>query len=1547
MLSEAAKLSNGDNESREHGTDFLSGGGEMGALMRAFDWSKTALGAPKTWSPALRTMVRVLLVNRFPLLLWWGPHYIQIYNDFYRPLLGAKHPQSLGQPTSECWEELWPTLQPLIDTPFEGGPATWIEDFEVEIHRSDSTEETHFTVAFSPVPDDTAPNGIGGVLATVHEITGKVIGERRVKILRDLGTRAAEAKTAKEACSRAVTTLAQSPKDIPFVLLYLTDPEDDRAHLAASSGFEQGTGIDPSVIEFSEDHGDKTWPLAAVRRSEKLQVVASLSALFPKVPPGPWTDPTHSAVVLPIRSNLSRQFSDFIVMGVSSRLKLDEGYKDFLELATAQIATAISNARAFVEQLERAEALAEIDRAKTVFFSNVSHEFRTPLTLMLGPIEALLADSSSLPAEARDSLLTAHRNSLRLLRLVNSLLDFSAIEAGRIKANYAPTDLPTVTTGIASSFRSLMETAGLEFAVDCSPLSEPVYVDRDMWEKIVFNLLSNAFNFTFQGRVSVRLRKSGGHAELTISDTGTGIPESDVPNIFKRFYRVEGAQGRTYEGTGIGLALIEELVKLHGGSIAVSSSASAGSIFTVSIPFGTAHLPRASVGVPSESRSTAIRAEGFISEALTWLPDSREVTSSENGVSSAERRSEAGLGRPRILLADDNADMRKYIRVALGNDYEVVTASEGEEALRKIGENPPDLVIADIMMPRVDGFEMLRALRADPTTKMLPVIFLSARAGEEQRIEGLRAGVNDYLEKPFTVKELQVRVRSHLAIENARRSTLERETILRAEAEASRDKAITVLESITDGFVAIDKDWLITYVNAEAGRLNGMRPEDMLGKSHWELYPKSVGTIVHREYLRAVAEQVPVDFETYYAPWDRWFHIKAFPAADGGLSVFYEDVTLQYRNAAERDKANKLLTLIIDSIPDVIAAKDLDGRYIALNEATAGVIGRPVAEILGLTDRDLSAPEIADAIMAVDSEVMRTGEVVHAEEQYLAPTAKVHWFQYMKTPLRGADGAVSGLVVFSRDVTEHREAEEALKKNEATQAFLLHLTDALRDVADPENVIATAAALLGGHLAASSIGYSETDPTENYITIIRDWTAAPSPIVVRTHLLDDYGPQIVAELRAGRTVRVNDVKSDSQASGPLQQIADAIDIRAFVIVPLIRDGRFASLLFVLQKAVRVWSDTEVFLFGQVAARVWFCVEKARAETALRESEARYRVLAEQITDGIFVVDPQGRYKDANRAAAAMLGYSFDELLTLAIPNVLAAEEVERLPQQIERLASGQTIQNDWRFRRKDGSQFIGDLISRQLADGRMQGVVRDVTERRKIEDELRRANSDLEQFAYSASHDLQEPLRSVSIYSELLARRHGSGLNDEALLFLGYLRTGALRMELLIHDLLAYTQVTVTDIANAEADSQEALNAALLNLSAAIVNSQARVTYDLLPRLPLQGLHLQQLFQNLVGNALKYRLPKEPPQVHVKAERQNGSWLFSVRDNGIGIDPQYKERVFGLFKRLHTGDAYPGTGLGLAICQKIVERYQGRIWVESELGKGATFYFTLPAMVNW
>ena len=432
------------------------------------------------------------------------------------------------------------------------------------------------------------------------------------------------------------------------------------------------------------------------------------------------------------------------------------------------------------------EALAELDRAKTVFFSNISHEFRTPLSLILAPVEDMLS-SRSLSVSEREQLELVHRNSLRLLKLVNNLLDFSRIEAGRMQAVYEPIDLASFTAELASVFRSAVESAGLSFKVDCPKLEQPVYVDREMWEKIVLNLLSNAFKYTFTGEIAVRLQavSDGREAnrlrhrvQLTVCDTGAGISAEELPHLFERFHRVQGARSRTHEGSGIGLALVQELVKLHGGTVDVSSFLNEGTTFTVTIPTGSAHLPSKQLSATSNLQSTAINAAPYVEEAWRWLPEvgTVDITSPQ---SSAKCSSKS-----RILLADDNTDLRDYVKRLLSPVYEVEAVADGAAALIAVRERMPDLVLTDVMMPRLDGFELLRELRAEPLTKELPIILLSARAGEESSVEGLETGADDYLIKPFSARELLARVRANLEMSRVRQEAVRRVEAERAFLEA-------------------------------------------------------------------------------------------------------------------------------------------------------------------------------------------------------------------------------------------------------------------------------------------------------------------------------------------------------------------------------------------------------------------------------------------------------------------------------------------------------------------------------------------------------------------------------------------------------------------------------------------------------------------------------------------------------------------------------------------------------------------------------------------
>jgi PAS domain S-box-containing protein len=735
---------------------------------------------------------------------------------------------------------------------------------------------------------------------------------------------------------------------------------------------------------------------------------------------------------------------------------------------------------------------------------------------------------------SRSELTIVHRNAMRLSKLVNALLDFSRIEAGRVQASYEPTDLGAHTREVASAFDSALQHAGLEFVVDCLSLPEPAYVDRDMWEKIVLNLISNAFKFTLSGRVTVRLIRAADHFELSVSDTGTGIPADQVAHVFNRFHRVEGVTGRTGEGSGIGLALVQELAKLHGGSVRVESSLGQGSTFYVTIPAGQGHLPLDRVGRTRIVGSSGAAAAAYVDEALQWLPEvSRPAEPRQVFAADTVHAPHAESATARIVLADDNADMRAYVQRLLGDSYAIRAFASGADALDAVRRDPPDLVLTDVMMPGVDGFEFVRQLRADPATSTIPIILLSARAGEDARVEGLGSGADDYIVKPFTARELLARVGAHLSMSKLRQEAGERERTLRAEAEAAHLRLATILESISDAFIALDPEWRFTYVNAEAERSMGMSRADLTGRVFWDVFPETRSTEVYAHFVRAMTERVPVRFESFYPPWRRWFENRVYPAKDGGLSVFYQDIT----------------------------------------------------------------------------------------------------------------------------------------------------------------------------------------------------------------------------------------------------------------------------------------------------------DRKQTEAAIR-----------------------------------------------------------------------------------------------------------------KTNDALRRANADLEQFAYSASHDLREPLRTVRVYCELLRRDYARALDADAGEMIGECVAGVQRMDALLTDLLEYVRASIStgvDEPGEPMSLESALAGALGNLQTTIEGTGATVTHDPLPSVRVAAVHAQQLFQNLIGNSLKYR-SEAAPRVHVGARLDGDAWIISVQDNGIGIAPEHQERVFGVFKRLHSAYEYSGSGVGLAICKKVVERYGGNIWVESEVGKGSCFYFSLP-----
>jgi PAS domain S-box-containing protein len=812
------------NEKRSAGQDplaFVAGGGEMGQRIRELDWSKTPLGPVAEWPQSLRTAVRIMLTSRQPSWIGWGKELTKLYNDPYRAIIGGKHPLALGQPASVVWRETWHKIGPMLSTAMRGDEGTYVESQLLIMERNGYPEETYYTYSYTPIPNDIG--GAGGIICANTDDTQRVIGERQLALLRELASGAADARTWKEACEQSARALLANARDLPFALIYVVAPDGGSVSLAAASGIERGDAAAPERVALD---GPSAWPFAEVLRAHAVRRVRDLAATFgDKLPIGAWHQCPSQAAVLPIPATGATGRAGVLVVGLNPFRLFDDAYEGFLGLVAGQIAASIANAQAYEEEKRRAEALAELDRAKTAFFSNVSHEFRTPLTLMLGPVEDLLAHShTDLTPAAAGQLEVVNRNGLRLLRLVNTLLDFSRIEAGRVRASFQPTDLATFTADLASVFRAACERAGLRLVVDCPPLREQVYVDREMWEKVVLNLLSNAFKFTFDSEIEVSLHSRENGAELRVRDTGTGIPAEEMPRLFERFHRVQTARGRTHEGSGIGLALVQELVKLHGGSITARSAVGRGTTFTVTVPLGSAHLPPDQIGEVGNVASNGTGASPYVEEALRWLPD--------EGRAAEERRSELPTyqeplptpyrrpdpdeadDRPRVLVADDNADMRQYVARILAEQFRVEAAPDGVAALAAARAQPPELILTDVMMPRLDGFGLLRELRAHPSTSTTPVIILSARAGEENRVEGIEAGADDYLVKPFSARELLARVSAHVQMARLRREAS-------AAIQKERDWLRVTLSSIGDAVITTDTEGRVSFMNRAAELLTG------------------------------------------------------------------------------------------------------------------------------------------------------------------------------------------------------------------------------------------------------------------------------------------------------------------------------------------------------------------------------------------------------------------------------------------------------------------------------------------------------------------------------------------------------------------------------------------------------------------------------------------------------------------------------------------------------------------------------------------------------
>ena len=1112
---------------------FLAGGGEMGERMRALDWSKTPLGPAEHWPQSLRSPLSMLLPSKAQICFFWGPEFVVLYNDAYRPVFGAKHPHVLGQPGRLAWSEIWDTganLHALLDGVVRTGEAFHARDLLFLLERYGFAEETYFDVSYDPVRDESG--NVGGVYCIVTETTGRVVGERRLALLRELGARCGSARSAHEVCAISAEVLAGKP-DVPFALVHL-----DGELASATSDAEAALAAAPAE---------------RVRQLE--------------LPGGK------------------------LVVGLNPQRPFDAQYAGFLDLLAGQLAAALANAAAYEQERKRAEALAELDRAKTTFFSNVSHEFRTPLTLMLGPLEELLEGAQrDTVAASRDTLRTVQRNAQRLLRLVNALLDFARIEAGRIQAAYQPVDLGALCADLASNFRSACERAGLELSVDCPSPAEPAWVDRAMWEKIVLNLLSNAFKFTLEGRIEVRLRERADAFELSVSDTGTGIPEHELPRMFERFHRVEGAKGRSYEGSGIGLAMVHELVRLHGGTIAVQSEPGRGTTFTVAVPKGKAHLP----AQPPVPGAETPRAESFVAEAMSWLAEDAPEP-------------QQAAGGARVLVADDNADLRRYVARLLEGRYRVQAVGDGAAALAAARANVPDLLIADVMMPRLDGVGLLRELRSDERLRAIPVILLSARAGEEARAEGLGHGADDYLVKPFSARELLVRVESLL-----------RSTAMRREIDREvRDGAERLRLALDAGRMGT-WEWDIAASRVQWSpaleALHGFAPGTFPGT--FEAYQRDVHPEDRERVQRAIAESLTgegdhqLEYRIRRADGsERWVEGRGRLFRDERgrplrMIGVCADITERKRaDQAVRESEERYRKVLALMPAGVYICEAPSGKISYFNEHAARLWGR--APALGDSEerfcgsyrlywpdgRPLAHADTPMAVALREGRGCRNVEAVVERPDGSRITALVNI-----DPLHDAHGRLSGALNVFHDITSLKRAEEALREEARVQETLNRVGRALAGELDLEatvQAVTDAATEVSGAKFGAFFYNVTNEAGQSYML----YTLCGAPREAFNFGMPRntavFGPTFAGE----GVVRVDDITRDPRygKSAPHYGMPKGhLPVRSYLATPVVsRSGEVIGGLFFGHPQAGVFTERAERLVVGIAAQAAIAMDNAR------------------------------------------------------------------------------------------------------------------------------------------------------------------------------------------------------------------------------------------------------------------------------------------------------------------------------------------------------------------
>lgn len=1529
---------------------FIPARSEMGKLMLSRDWSDSSLGPMEEWPSSLTTALNIMFNSGYPMFVWWGPELIMFHNDAYIPVLGEKHPHALGESAREVWAELWGQIGKAVEDVFKGKRFD-ARDLLMLLNRKGFLEETYWTFSYSPFLNDSGT--IGGLFCACNEETDKIIRQRRLKTLNELSSLSTEYKSMAEIYSVLSAKIGETHNDVGFTAFYQID-RSNKAKLLSYSGIKPGKDLFPYLLSLETD--EPSWVQGL--NTNEIRVVSGFRSALASVLNHSLS--VDSMAIIPIQRSGKNELEGFLICGISPYLEFNEEYRSFFKLISSQVSTTIADVRSYEEERKRVEKLQELDRAKTTFFSNISHEFRTPLTLILAPVEDLMSqvgDRSDLSG-FKEQLKMIQRNGIMLQKLVNTLLDFSKIEARKTTASFELTDISSFSGLIASSFETVIQKAGLEFTISTEEISQEVYVDREMWEKIILNLLSNALKFTFKGKISLEVRSRGKQVELRVTDTGVGISEAHQKHIFDRFYRIEGTPSRSFEGSGIGLSLVRELVRFHGGKITVESTLGQGSSFIISLPTGKRHLDEKYL-VNAGSKTYRSEVSSFVNETLRWAI---------NGDTDQEPVSTPTTKSDRILVVDDSPDMRNYLKGLLEKHFEVILAEDGISAQKQLTEAMPNLVLTDVMMPGMDGFELLNYIKHSAQMKHLPVILLSARAGEESQIDALDSGADDFLVKPFSSRQLIARIRAQLKIAATKHHSETQLTRLFMQAPV----AMCILRG---------PKFVVEVANDQILQLWGKSREEVLNLPVFTGIPEArdqgYEELLEKVYMggeRFIANELPLRLTRQGKT--ETIHVKLIyePLRDEngsitGIMAMADDVTAQVTirehiresEAQQRflSSATKILseTLDYDNMLKALAKVAVPklGDFCILDLLVSDVEIKRIAWAVADPGKQKVFDEVVEVSSIMDlenhpvSRVIQSGKTElldHIDETLLKQIASGDYISFLKSldihsmlivPLAFGETPF-GAIKFCISNTERsfnkadvNLAEELSKRVSIAIHNANMYEQAQKEIIKRKHI--------ENDLKISEARFRAMSDSVPIMIRVSDRTGA---CTYWNKLWYDYTGQPQDQSLGTKWIGV--IHPDDQQE-TLSAISTAIEARKPFELYYRLKGTNGKYRWHMDSGLPKYSE-EGWLEGFIGTVVDIH-ERKLAEDALMESEDKLRHAIEATKLGTWDFYPESSDLICSDRCKELFGLPPSEAVTYRLFLLGVHKEDRRKVDAAVRQSlhpknrhpfevEFRTIGHDdgkLRWIRAKGEAFFNEKNDAV----RLVGTVLDITERKFLEQQK-------DDFLGIASHELKTPVTSIKGNVQVLEHTLRSKGDAHAANQLQKVDRQINKLVSLINDLLDVTKIETGKMlfTREDFDFDELVDEVVKSMQFVSVNHILKRTGDTYKAIVNGDRNrIEQVITNLISNAIKYSPGAD--KVIVNTSIGQGVVNLSVQDFGPGLSSEHLNKVFDRFYRVSGANNWAsGLGLGLYISAEIVGKHNGKIWVESILNEGSTFYVSLP-----